>query len=221
VNDLNDYERCIAYWDDVFAKEADGIPLSASTGSDSLDDALGWLTSGAKSVLDFGCGNGSMLFRCALLGTRDHIGIDLSKNAVAAARHIADTIQHGAFSFYNGGVERLSGIAGASTDCIVLSNILDNLYPDDAATLLQECFRILRPGGRVLIKLNPFLTEERIKDWNIRVIRENLLDDGLLLWNNTTQRWRALIGAYFTIEKEDTVYYPEHAQTNRLFLATK
>ena len=53
------------------------------------------------------------------------------------------------------------------------------------------------------------------------MVEGNLLDDGLLLWNNTTQRWRELIGAALDIVGFETVYYPEFDQTNRLFLAEK
>jgi len=49
----------------------------------------------------------------------------------------------------------------------------------------------------------------------------NLLDDGLLLWNNTTEAWRKILERYFRIERYEEIYYPEHEQTNRLFLVGK
>ena len=68
-----------------------------------------------------------------------------------------------------------------------MSNILDNLYPEDAETVLNEVNRLLRPGGKLMVKLNPFLAEEQITEWGIRKIREDLLDDGLILWNRSTE----------------------------------
>lgn len=68
------------------------------------------------------------------------------------------------------------------------------------------------------MKLNPFLTDNKIKEWNIKIIDKNLLDDGLYLWNQTTEEWSALFLKYFSIVEYNEIYYPEHDQYNRLFL---
>ncbi|NLI53144.1 MAG: class I SAM-dependent methyltransferase [Clostridiales bacterium] len=203
---MNDYRRCIEYWDRVFSDEPDRIPALPETENDTLDEALRWLTTGASRVLDFGCGNGSLLFLCALLGTKEHVGVDLSTSAIDGARRRAERMSVGSYGFYLGGVEQLESIPDRSIDGIILSNILDNLYPEDAQKLLSECARLLRPGGKILLKLNPYLTPEQIQDWNVRVISGNLLDDGLLLWNNTTRQWRDILSGQFTIEREGEVY---------------
>lgn len=137
-----DYQRCIAFWDQVFSKESDALPKEAATGNEALDRALFWLCEGSSRVLDFGCGNGSMLFLCAKNGTSEQIGIDLSQEAISCAKRKAKHAQTGTFSFQQGGVELLSSIPDASLDAIILSNIVDNLYPEDARRLLDECARI-------------------------------------------------------------------------------
>ena len=81
--------------------------------------------------------------------------------------------------------------------------------------------RILKKQGKVLIKLNPYLTKEQIKEWNIKVIKDNVLDDVLILWNNTTKDWEKIIGQYFDIKKKQNVYYEEYDQYNRLFWTEK
>ncbi len=60
-----DYQKCIAFWDEVFSKEDSGVPNAAASGNDVLDKAIEWLCNGTNRVLDFGCGNGVMLFLCA------------------------------------------------------------------------------------------------------------------------------------------------------------
>lgn len=214
---MNNYKHCIDYWDSVFSSESDLITNHISTGNEALDEALRWLCDGAQSVIDFGCGNSSMLFSCAQNGTKEHLGVDLSKEAVVLSKRRADKFQVGSYSFLQGGVEILSSIPDASFDAMILSNIIDNLFPDDARTLLAECARILIKEGRLLVKLNPYVTPSQINEWNIKQISGNLLDDGLLLWNNTTEQWRTLFKKHFSVFHEEEIYYPEHEQINRVF----
>jgi SAM-dependent methyltransferase len=212
------YLRCIEQWDEIYSTEAsDSAPKTPDSGNAAFDTGVRWLAESSTNALDFGCGNGSLLFFCALLGTKNHIGIDLSSAAIASAVRRSGKMQTGAFDFRQGGVERLSELETGSQDVVVLSNILDNLYPEDAETLLRECARLLKSDGKALIKLNPYLTEQQIKDWEIKVIEGSLLDDGLLLWNNKTEQWRTMLGRFFVIERFEEIYYPEHEQTNRMF----
>lgn len=216
-----DYQKCIAFWDEVFSKEDSGVPNAAASGNDVLDEAIKWLCSGTNRVLDFGCGSGVMLFLCAHNGTRDHVGIDLSQKAIHCAVQKAEHMAIGDFQFEQGGVESLKNQPDASFDAVILSNIVDNLFPEDALLLLNESARVLKAGGKALVKLNPYLAQEQIAAWDIKTISGNLLDDGLLLWNNTTEEWRVLFTPYFTIYREAEIYYPEHEQTNRLFYLVK
>lgn len=215
------YDRCIRQFDEIFAAEAANIPTAASTENAALDGALDWLTDGAQSVLDFGCGNGTALFFCALRGTERHVGIDLSRGGIDSARLRAEKMSCGEYAFTIGGVEALEEITDRSFDSMLMMNILDNLYPDDAQTLLRHAARVLKPGGRALVKLNPYLTEKQIREWNIRTINGNLLDDGLLLLNNTDDEWRGVIGETLRIVEKRDVYFPEYQQHNRMFLAIR
>ena len=116
-------------------------------------------------------------------------------------------------------MEELETIADGTFDGVILSNIIDNLFPQDTIKVLTEVKRILKIGGKVLIKLNPFLTDAQIKEWNIKIIEMNFLDDGLYLWNQTTEEWTSLLENYFRILEYKEIYYPEYDQYNRLFLA--
>jgi len=127
-------------------------------------------------------------------------------------------MDRGEFRFIEGGPESLSGIGSASEDAAILSNIVDNLSPEDALRVLNHIRRIVRPGGRIFVKLNPYLGGDQIRAWNIRVIDGDLLDDGLLLWNLPTEKWAALLRERFVIEGCTEAYYPEQEQTNRIFL---
>ena len=215
------YDRYIRQSDEIFAAEAAHVSSVASTGNAALDAALDWLTEGAQSVLDFGCGNGVALFFCALRGTRRHLGIDLSRKGIESALLRAEKMPCGEYAFAVGGVETLEKIADRSFDSMLMMNILDNLYPDDAQALLRHAARVLKPGGRALIKLNPYITAERIREWKLRVIEDNLLDDGLLLWNNTDDAWRRIILETLRVVEKREVYFPEYQLQERMFLAIR
>jgi arsenite methyltransferase len=59
-------------------------------------------------------------------------------------------------------VEELEAIADGAFDGVVLSNIIDNLIPQDAIKVLTEVKRILKVSGKVSVKLNPFLTDKQV-----------------------------------------------------------
>ena len=218
---MQSYQRCVDYWDDVFSQEDDTIPKDGSIGNPALEEAIEWVCASTQRLLDFGCGNGVMLMLCSYHGTRDHLGIDLSCEAIRSAEKKAAQMPFGRYDFLQGGVSVLAEQSDHSFDAVILSNIVDNLYPDDAKTLLSECVRILKPNGKALVKLNPHLSSSQIEQWGIQILEGDLLDDGLLLWNQTTEQWRDLFEQYFMIYRQSEVYYPEHDQTNRLFLLTK
>ena len=216
-----EYAKCIGFWNEVFAREVPVFPKAAKTGIEEFDAGIAWLADGSESVVDFGCGNGTLLFICRNLGTKTHIGIDLSEQAIKSAVERSRAVQNENFSFINGGTEQLKRIADNSVDAAILSNILDNLYPDDAVSAVDEIHRLLKSGGKLLVKLNPFLSEKQIKEWNIKTIEGNLLDDGLLLWNNTDAEWERLFKEKFSTVAKKEVYYKEAEQINRMYLLLK
>lgn len=96
-------------------------------------------------------------------------------------------------------MEKLEATVDQAFDGIILSNIIDNLLPQDTIIVLTETRRILKPGGKVLVKLNPYLTDNQIMGWNIKIIEKNFLDDRLYLWNQSTEEWTELLEKYFSI----------------------
>lgn len=215
------YENCREQWNTIFKKEAAAVPQVRETGNKTFDAGLDWLCEDSQRILDFGCGSGSALFYCALRGTKKHIGIDMSEEGIGLAMKRKELMKCGEYLFLDGSIERLKGWTNESIDAAILSNILDNMYPDDAKELLKEVRRILRPDGKVLVKVNPYLSKKQQQEWKISSISGNLLDDGMLLWNNTTDEWKRLLHQYFTIEQYKDVYYREYDMHNRMFLARK
>lgn len=215
------YDKCVNEWNNIFSKETPNTPAKSTSGNETLDKGIKWVCNGTKKILDFGCGNGTMLFLCAINGTNHNIGIDLSQKGIESARKRAEQMIEGEFQFIQGGIEALKNVGNLYVDAVVLSNIVDNLYPDDAEALMNEVERILKTDGKVLVKLNPYITKEQMIEWNIKVIKDNLLDDGLILLNNTTDEWTKLFERKFNIEHYEEIYYPQYDQYNRMFWLVK
>jgi len=103
----------------------------------------------AGTIFDAGCGTG--LFTIGLASTDSAwrlVGLDMSAGMLAVARKQADKLRLDNVSFGQGDVLALP-FGDATFDAAVAGGLFPNLNrPDDA---LRELWRILKPGGRILI----------------------------------------------------------------------
>lgn len=215
------YAPYIAKENEIFsALDDSAIPKGWNGDMDLLNSALDWLCAGAHDVLDFGCGTGSLLAACGARGVSGKLlGIDLAEQAVKLARK--KTANFPNCQFLHGSVELLRALPEQSIDGMILSNILDNLRPEEAETVLFEAVRLLRVDGRLWIKLNGHLPEEQIARYSIQRLDGDLLDDGLLLWNRETEKWETDLRAHFETAAYQSLYLPDYEQYNRMFFCEK
>ncbi|KAG2067141.1 S-adenosyl-L-methionine-dependent methyltransferase [Suillus decipiens] len=106
-------------------------------------------------VLDLGSGTGiDVLLAAQQVGPKGQaIGIDISTDMVNRARKNAfkQGYRPPQVVFIQTNLTQPLPVATASVDCI-LSNCVINLLPDTGkAALLKECYRILKPGGRLVV----------------------------------------------------------------------
>ena len=149
------YDRVTAAWGLLLGPELhygvfDGAdePLEVATGrlTTLMVEAAGF--EAGQRVLDVGCGTGAPACRLASEHGVEVVGITTSAVGVAAARtRAAETGVSGVSFEVRDGTD--NGLPDASFDRVwVLES--SHLMPDRAA-LVDECARVLRPGGRVVL----------------------------------------------------------------------
>jgi len=145
-----------------------GTPASASETMGYTREELGSIPAGAdlglgcgnpislaslnegNSVLDLGSGAGIDCFLAArIVGEAGRvIGVDMTPEMLDRARENARTWGVANVEFRLGEIEHLP--VGDATVDVVISNCVINLSPDKVR-VFQEAYRVLRPGGRMVI----------------------------------------------------------------------
>ncbi len=221
----NPYKKTAAFWDQAFYQAPDFDP-EKPLGFRELEKALQWLGEEKPRVLDFGCGHGRILLCSNKHGVSQGVGVDISKEAVEKGQHIAKKFGLDKnFEFIQGGIPELKKFKDVSFQGVIIFNVLDNLLPDHGKLLIEEIKRLLSPGGKFLLKLNPFLTPREISDNlpNSVPLEDNLFleQSGLYFWNIPSEKLKNLMAPELTIEKENEINQGPNAPKNRLFFIQK
>ena len=138
--------RAIGYSDEELKAVPEGANLGLGCGNPT---ALASLKEG-EVVLDLGSGAG---FDCFLASdkvgeTGRVIGVDMTAEMIEKARENVRKGDYQNVEFRLGEIENLP-VADNSVD-VVISNCVINLSPDKKR-VLNEAYRVLKPGGRVMI----------------------------------------------------------------------
>jgi SAM-dependent methyltransferase len=122
--------------------------------------ALGWLEARSQrceALLEIGCGNGFFLQQALRQGWQEVRGVEPSADAVAKAPPAV----HG---MIEQDVMRRGLFTPESFDAVCLFQVLDHI--SNPIELLEECIRVLRPGGHILA-LN-----HNVSAWSARLLGE-------------------------------------------------
>lgn len=140
------YDKAIGYTAEELKRVPEGARASLGSGNPI---ALADLQEG-EVILDLGSGAGlDCLLAAKLVGESGKvIGVDMTPEMVDKARKNAEEGGFANVEFRLGEIERLP-TADQSVD-IVVSNCVINLSPDKSQ-VFAEAFRVLRPGGRMVI----------------------------------------------------------------------
>jgi SAM-dependent methyltransferase len=108
--------------------------------------ALGFLLP-AVDVADLGCGEGYLTVEAARWAKRV-VAVDRSKDVLAQAKALATRRKIRNITWKQGELDRLP-IAEGSVDVALLSQALH--HAEDPSAVLAEAYRIVRPGGRLVV----------------------------------------------------------------------
>jgi ubiquinone/menaquinone biosynthesis C-methylase UbiE len=100
-------------------------------------------------LLELGCASGEHTVRLAPR-VRRAIGLDFSPDAIRLARERAGR-EASAAEFVRGDVADLAAFADASVDRVLAMDLVEHVPDEVLAAMLRECFRVLRPGGRLVV----------------------------------------------------------------------
>lgn len=146
VDFAQDISRKIGYSDEELKAAPEGANLGLGCGNPVALASLG----DGETVLDLGSGAGFDCFLAAnKVGEKGKvIGVDMTPEMIEKARENAKKNNYGNVEFRLGDIEKLP-VGDGSVD-VVMSNCVINLSPDKGRTF-QEAFRVLKPGGRLMI----------------------------------------------------------------------
>jgi ubiquinone/menaquinone biosynthesis C-methylase UbiE len=132
------------HWNE-FADGYDPIMSSDPAYRNLLSRIVETIPTGAKRVLDLGCGTGALTKLCHLVHPESRVvGLDPAAKMLDEARI---RVNRSGVSFEEGSAANLRMFPAGSFDAVISNFALHHLSHDDKKVCAQEVWRVLRPGG--------------------------------------------------------------------------
>lgn len=143
---VEDISKSIGYTEAEMKMVPEGANLGLGCGNPVAIAAL----KRGETVLDLGSGAGFDCFLAANAVGKDGkvIGVDMTPEMIDKARVNARKADYENIEFRLGEIENIP-TADSSVDCVI-SNCVINLAPDKGR-VFKETFRVLKPGGRLMV----------------------------------------------------------------------
>ena len=102
-----------------------------------------------ERVLDLGCGWGTFCFAAAPI-CKEVTGIDFSKKSIDLCNKLLSKSQYTNIKFACADAQD-TGLESESYDVIICADLFEHLYPEVFENVLDECRRLLKQEGKLII----------------------------------------------------------------------
>lgn len=198
------------YWDKVAGQKSFRHPLNRDLFTSYVERD--------SRVLDIGCGYGRILEQLETFGYCDTLGIDSSQRMIARA---TEELPHLHFRFAEG---TDTGKPSESVDAVTIFSVLTSV-PESSSQerLVQECWRVLRPGGIA------YVSDLYLNDDSRNIERYNLgqeefgvrgvfrLEDGGIMRHHTKTRIYSLFAAFEKLHHEEFLATTMNGNASKAF----
>lgn len=151
------------YSEEYFLTNCDGYEMYLEFGGTSLTRRLQLLwqyldVQSGMRVLDVGCGRGEMIVYCNLHGA-SAVGVDYSTHALRLAKKAIAQVagQDWKPPQISKSNAKYLPFSSHIFDRVIMSDIVEHLYPEELLLAFGEIHRVLRPGGQLLVHTMPNL----------------------------------------------------------------
>lgn len=145
-------------YDEILERILAERPLDARAlrlgANDKIAQFIRATAGGGLSVLEVGCGFGATSLHVGR-GQREMVGVDAAPSGIEAARRLGAGRPEVRFEVMD--ATRL-GYPDERFDLVYSIDLIEHLHPDDVGRHLREARRVLRPGGRLVVKTPSDLT---------------------------------------------------------------
>lgn len=99
-----------------------------------------------ERVVDLGCGWGTFDFVLAPR-VKEVVGVDFSEKSIELCRRRQEAESRDNLRFLCADAGD-TGLEGGAWDLVIAADLFEHLYPDDSVRVVEEAYRLLKPGGR-------------------------------------------------------------------------
>ncbi len=152
---LEYYETCCQGYEEFKSSGGERLPMRLA-----MPLELAQIKAGMR-VVDIGCGRGELVLHCTRRGAYTW-GLDYARPALGLAQQalktvFAQSVPCASWALQQANASGALPFASGSVDVVFMLDVVEHLLPHELKAALDETWRILRPGGRLVVHTMPNL----------------------------------------------------------------